>query len=96
MGKRFKREKMKTRKFGWVRDHPDMRDKKYEIPKKLKFVKLPLAVNLTNKCPAIWDQGQLGSCTAFAIAGAVEFFFHSRDVDGAVFWIAFAGLRVII
>jgi len=34
---------------------------------------LPAAVDLRPKCPAVYDQGQLGSCTGNAIAGAVEF-----------------------
>lgn len=34
---------------------------------------LPTATNILSKCPPIYDQGQLGSCTAFAIAkGAGE------------------------
>jgi C1A family cysteine protease len=34
---------------------------------------LPAKVDLTSNCPAVYDQGQLGSCTANAIAGAIEF-----------------------
>lgn len=32
-----------------------------------------MAVDLRAECPAVYDQGQLGSCTANGIAGAVEF-----------------------
>jgi C1A family cysteine protease len=34
---------------------------------------VPLAVDLRGNCPPVYDQGQLGSCTANAIAGAMEF-----------------------
>jgi C1A family cysteine protease len=38
-----------------------------------KQERLPVSVDLSPRCPAIYDQGQLGSCTANAIAGAMEF-----------------------
>jgi C1A family cysteine protease len=34
---------------------------------------LPAQVDLRSKCPAVYDQGELGSCTANGIAGAIEF-----------------------
>src|SRR6202042_2867797 len=34
---------------------------------------LPESVDLRPGCPPVYDQGQLGSCTANPIAGAVEF-----------------------
>jgi C1A family cysteine protease len=34
---------------------------------------LPAKVDLRSKCPKVYDQGELGSCTANAIAGAIEF-----------------------
>ena len=34
---------------------------------------LPDSVDLRDQCPPIYDQGQLGSCTANAIGGAIEF-----------------------
>ena len=33
----------------------------------------PVRIDLTSKCPPVYDQGEIGSCTANAIAGAVEF-----------------------
>lgn len=33
---------------------------------------LPTVVDMRNYCPAVYNQGQLGSCTANAIAGAIE------------------------
>lgn len=58
-----------VRKYGWIRDLPDHRDKKYvskfrtDVPPKI----------IIENMPPVYDQGQLGSCTANAIAGAFEF-----------------------
>lgn len=59
--------------YGWVRDLPDARDFTYAAPL-LRFPQgLPPSVDLRSECPAVYDQGQLGSCTANAIGAAVEF-----------------------
>lgn len=59
-------------RFGWVPDVPDQRDHLYAAPMPVK-APLPSQVDLRKKCPAVYDQGQLGSCTANAIAAAVQF-----------------------
>jgi len=56
--------------YGWVRDLPDSRDFLYAAP---LSAGLPTKVDLRPKCPPVYDQGQLGSCTANGIAGAIEF-----------------------
>jgi C1A family cysteine protease len=58
--------------FGWAPDLPDQRDFTYAAPSAVTK-KLPPKVDLRSKCPAVYDQGQLGSCTANAIGGAFEF-----------------------
>jgi C1A family cysteine protease len=59
--------------YGWVRDLPDARDFTYGAPL-IRFPQgLPPSVDLRSECPPVYDQGQLGSCTANAIAGAIEF-----------------------
>src|SRR5215831_20877096 len=59
--------------YGWVRDLPDARDFLYAAPL-IRFPKgLPPAIDLRPECPAVYDQGQLGSCTANGIAAAIEF-----------------------
>ena len=59
--------------YGWVRDLPDARDFAYAAPL-ARFPKgLPASVDLRSKCPPIYNQGQLGSCTANGIAAAIEF-----------------------
>lgn len=70
-----------TRKFsryGWLPDLPDHRDFAYAAPRPL-LRKLPSKVDLTPFCPPIYDQGQLGSCTANAIGGAFEFELLKQD-----------------
>jgi C1A family cysteine protease len=59
-------------RFGWIPDLPDHRDLLFAAPRAV-LQKLPPKVNLTAKCPAIWDQGEIGSCTANAIGAAIEF-----------------------
>jgi C1A family cysteine protease len=58
--------------YGWVPDLPDHRDLVYSAPV-TTLKTLPPRANLTPQCPAVYDQGQLGSCTANAIGGAIEF-----------------------
>jgi C1A family cysteine protease len=58
-----------THGFGWRPDKPDPRDFIYHP----RAVHRPKSVDLRSKLPPCWDQGQLGSCTAFALTGAVAF-----------------------
>ncbi len=62
----------KVQKFGWVPDLPDQRDFLYAAPAPFQS-NTPPSVDLTSQCPPPYDQGQLGSCTANAIAAAIEF-----------------------
>jgi C1A family cysteine protease len=58
--------------YGWVPDLPDQRDHLYAVSL-VSPQELPSSTDLRAQCPPVYDQGQLGSCTANAIAGAVEF-----------------------
>lgn len=58
--------------YGWVPDLPDHRDKLYGAEAKRRK-SLPSKVDLRNTCSAIDNQGRLGSCSANALAGALEF-----------------------
>jgi len=62
----------RIQKYGWIPDLPDKRDHAYAAPH-ATLLKLPDTVDLRSQCPPVYDQGQLGSCTANAIAGAVQF-----------------------
>ncbi len=58
--------------FGWVPDLPDHRDVLYGIVRRVP-ARLPLRVDLRPMCSPVEDQGNLGSCTGNALAGALEF-----------------------
>jgi len=58
--------------YGWVADLPDYRDHHYSAPQKVVSA-LPPRVDLRKQCPPVYDQGRIGSCTANAIAAAVQF-----------------------
>jgi len=69
--------------MGWIPDYPDFRDfteKTEEIklvlghkgPAKVKVV--PISVDLREWCSPIEDQGSLGSCTAQAGSGIIEYY----------------------
>jgi len=64
--------KRSIQRYGWVPDLPDARDYQFSAPDEV-IASLPPKVDLRSKCPPIYDQGQLGSCTSNAIAGAYEF-----------------------
>ena len=61
-----------THRFGWIPDMPDQRDHLYAAPIET-MIALPSNVDLRPQCPPVYDQGQLGSCTANGIAGAIQF-----------------------
>src|SRR5947209_20497876 len=62
----------KIKGYGWSPDIPDGRDLMYAAPPEV-VTQLPAVVDLRNQCPGVYDQGQLGSCTANAIGAALEF-----------------------
>lgn len=91
---------METDRFGgmgWERDLPDFRDYVPEAPEvkavlaksqPLKAAKntLPKSVDLRQWCSPIEDQGNLGSCTANAGVGLVEYFQRrafGKHLDGS-------------
>jgi C1A family cysteine protease len=61
---------VKGLKFGWKRDLPDHRDKKFKITAPHD---LPALVDLRAQCPPVYNQGNLGSCTANALGAAFQF-----------------------
>src|SRR5258706_11660644 len=65
-------EPRKIARYGWIPDLPDERDHLYAAPPAFLSA-LPPFIDLRAQCPAVYDQGMLGSCTANAIGGAIEF-----------------------
>lgn len=59
-------------KYGWKPDLPDHRDHTYSAPRRLTKA-LPKKVDLRPKCPPVYDQGELGSCTGQAVAAVFSF-----------------------
>jgi C1A family cysteine protease len=66
---------------GWLPDIPDQRDLMLEVKPEAA---LPPVVDLSPDCPPVYDQGNLGSCTANAIAGALE---YDRKRQGLDIWV---------
>lgn len=62
----------KIARYGWKPDLPDNRDHVYAAPLP-KLGPLPAKVDLRKQCPPVYNQGEIGSCTANAIAAAFEF-----------------------
>jgi C1A family cysteine protease len=62
----------KIARYGWIPDIPDQRDHMFTAPL-AALGPLPTAKDLRAHCPPVYNQGQLGSCTANAISAAIEF-----------------------
>lgn len=58
-------------KMGWLPDLPDARDLMYAAPLKVSL-KMPAKVDLRSICPVVYNQGNLGSCTANALGAAFQ------------------------
>ena len=58
-----------NKNYGWHPSLPDARDHQCL----LKVFSLPSSIDLRPACPKVRDQGQLGSCTAFATGSVVQF-----------------------
>lgn len=69
-------------RYGWMPDLPDNRDHVYAAPIKV-VTKLPPKIDLRKKCPPVYNQGHIGSCTANAIGAAMQFVrrFEKRKPD---------------
>ena len=65
-------EPRKIARYGWIPDLPDERDHLCAAPPAFLSA-LPPVVDLRPQCPVVHDQGMLGSCTANAIGGGIEF-----------------------
>jgi len=83
--------------LGWLRDLPDFRDYTAEhiaVAPQLEAmgvaspqdIAVPAKIDLRQYCSPVEDQGQLGSCTANATAGLVEYFenrAHGKYIDAS-------------
>jgi C1A family cysteine protease len=62
---------------GWLPDIPDQRDFLYSAIK--PKIRMPGEVDLRRYCSAVEQQGSLGSCTACALVGNLEFLDNRPD-----------------
>lgn len=69
--------------MGWIPDYPDFRDYTEETEEVKEILlkssqriraELPKSVDLREWCSPVEDQGRLGSCTAHAGAGVIEYY----------------------
>src|SRR6266516_2398884 len=67
--------------YGWLPDLPDHRDFSYSVIAP-RLAELPAKIDLRKKCSPVENQGELGSYTANALVGALEFL---EIKDGAKF-----------
>lgn len=81
-------------KLGWIPDLPDYRDYTEEDENVFPLLKkienkddsLPPSVDLSAWCSPIEDQGPIGSCTAHAAVGMLEYFekrAHGKYIDAS-------------
>lgn len=68
---------MPKRGYGYVRDAVDARDFAYQAVRPAT-VALPPVIDLRHLCSPVRDQGQLGSCTGFAIAVGMREFLENK------------------
>jgi C1A family cysteine protease len=66
--------------LGWIPDLPDQRDFLFDAQAVRAKVTAPIPekIDLRDQCPPIYNQGQLGSCTANALAAAFDFDRHKE------------------
>lgn len=63
---------MPKRKYNWIPDLPDQRDQLFS-EKVTAPPEIPASIDLRHECSPVFNQGQIGSCTGNALAGALEF-----------------------
>ena len=82
-------------RYGWRPDFPDHRDRRYRAQRR-NARELPERVDWSQSLPPCYDQGNLGSCTANALAGAIQFlelapvmpsrlfiYYNERELEGS-------------
>lgn len=59
--------RVSRRGYGWKKDKPDEKDLKLSFDRFTHQEENLTEIDLRSKCLKVYDQGQLGSCTANAI-----------------------------
>jgi len=69
----------KIKGYGWRPDLPDPRDRIFNLEESIsRGAALPSTADLGPDMPAVYDQKQLGSCTANGIAACLEYEAHRQ------------------
>jgi len=79
-GPQTKSKAVQKSHYGWIPDVPDQRDFLYGTVRPA-VITLPPHVDLRPTCSSVEDQGNLGSCTGNALAGAIEFLERKDNVQ---------------
>jgi len=82
-----------TKRYGCKPDKKDSRDMLYHESQHDKMVFMPPSVLLTDKLPACWDQGELGSCTGHG-CGAAMLFIHEGSSPSSRLMIYYDGREI--
>lgn len=75
MAKRLTHNKV-YRRYGW-KPSSQQPTNFYEAP---RMAALPSSVDLRNNCPGVYNQGDLGSCTANAAAGLAQYMMKKQNL----------------
>lgn len=62
---------LRVQRYGWRPSLPDSRDFRLAAP--VDTATLPPAITLRDQMPAVWNQGDLGTCTAFSTLAAFQY-----------------------
>jgi C1A family cysteine protease len=63
----------KSPRYGWIKQRPDFRDYKFAPKPQTEAISYKVDLTETGFMPPVYNQGQIGSCTANAIAAAVDY-----------------------
>lgn len=75
------------RKYGWIKQPYDARDREFYESKFFKVMELPPVVDLRANDGPILDQGQLGACTGYGITGVLNYVLRSISFLGSAIFV---------
>jgi len=74
------------RKYGWIKQKEDRRDIMFSVPNPLLGALKSVDLRDSWKMPPVYDQGEMGSCTANSLVAAIHFdMLNKRSKSGHTF-----------